>query len=212
MGVDELTATPHYTALAPPPEKAYPSIDAAIADVNTFAGPRGYAVVKGRTNKNKNKTRIKKQWVLCDRGGKPVSTIVDSTDALRPGAGSKKVECPMFCTLKATADENNTLMNGEVWQLIVGCPHHNHEPSLDPAAHPALRKLEKDLAFKATVKAQKHAGMEAHHTYASHYGENPTSLITRRDIHNERANVLAVFISFRTRLLPTYINYPNRAY
>jgi hypothetical protein len=49
--------------------------------------------------------------------------------------------------------------------------------------------LEKDLAFKATVKAQKHAGMEAHHTYASHYGENPTSLITRRDIHNERANV-----------------------
>jgi hypothetical protein len=31
--------------------------------------------------------------------------------------------------------------------------------------------------------------MEAHHIYANHYGENPTFLITRRDIHNERANV-----------------------
>jgi hypothetical protein len=60
MGVDELAATPHYTALAPPPEKTYPSIDEIIAGINTFAGPRGYAVVKGRTNKNKNKTRIKK--------------------------------------------------------------------------------------------------------------------------------------------------------
>jgi hypothetical protein len=58
MGVDELTAILYYTILALLPEKAYPSIDAAIADVNIFAGPRGYAVVKDRTNKNKNKTRI----------------------------------------------------------------------------------------------------------------------------------------------------------
>jgi hypothetical protein len=60
MGVDELTATSHYTTLAPPPEKAYPSIDTIITDVNTFAGLRGYAVVKGRVNKNKSFTRIKK--------------------------------------------------------------------------------------------------------------------------------------------------------
>jgi hypothetical protein len=50
MDVDKLATTPHYTALAPPPEKTYPSIDEAIADINTFAGPRGYAVVKGRMN------------------------------------------------------------------------------------------------------------------------------------------------------------------
>jgi hypothetical protein len=60
MGVDELAVTPHYTALVFPPEKTYPFIDKAIAGINTFAGFRGYAVVKGRTNKNKNKTRIKK--------------------------------------------------------------------------------------------------------------------------------------------------------
>jgi MULE transposase domain len=189
MGVDELTATPHYTALAPPPEKAYPSVDAAIADVNTFAGPRGYAVVKGRVNKNKNFTRIKKVWIQCDRGGKVRSTIVDSEDVRRPGAGSKKVKCPFKATLKATADQDNAIVNGEAWQLSVEYSHHNHEPSIDRAAHPALRKMEKDLAFKAAVKAQKHAGMEANHTYASHYGENPEALITKRDIHNERANV-----------------------
>jgi hypothetical protein len=50
MGVGEFATIPHYTALAPPPEKTYPSIDEAIAGINTFAGPRGYAVVKGRTN------------------------------------------------------------------------------------------------------------------------------------------------------------------
>jgi hypothetical protein len=60
MGVDKFTVISHYTALALPPEKTYLSIDKAIAGINTFAGPRGYAVVKGRTNKNKNKTRIKK--------------------------------------------------------------------------------------------------------------------------------------------------------
>jgi hypothetical protein len=60
MGVDEFIAISHYTALAPLPEKAYPFIDIVIADVNIFAGPRGYAVVKSRINKNKNKTRIKK--------------------------------------------------------------------------------------------------------------------------------------------------------
>jgi hypothetical protein len=68
-------------------------------------------------------------------------------------------------------------------------PYHNHESFINLTAHPVLRKLKKDLTFKATVKAQKHVGIETHHIYASHYGENPTSLITRRDIYNERANV-----------------------
>jgi hypothetical protein len=126
---------------------------------------------------------------LCDRGGKPVLTIVNFTDVLRPGAGSKKVEYLMFCTLKATADENNTLMNEKIWQLIVKCPYHNYELFINLTAHLILRKLEKDLAFKATVKAQKYAGMKAYHIYANHYGENPISLIIRRDIYNERANV-----------------------
>jgi hypothetical protein len=44
-------------------------------------------------------------------------------------------------------------MNGKVWQLIVKCSHHNYELFIDPAAYPVLRKLEKDLIFKATVKA-----------------------------------------------------------
>jgi hypothetical protein len=63
------------------------------------------------------------------------------------------VECPIFCILQATADQNNTLMHGKVWQLTVGCPRHNHDPSTSLFAHPALRKIEKDKAFKATIKA-----------------------------------------------------------
>jgi hypothetical protein len=104
MSVDELIVISHYTALAPLPEKAYPFIDTAITDVNTFAGPRGYAVIKSRVNKNKSFTKIKKVWIQCDRRGKVRSTIVDSENARRPKAGSKKVECPFKITLKATAD------------------------------------------------------------------------------------------------------------
>jgi hypothetical protein len=63
MGVDELIVIFHYTALAFLPEKAYSFIDVVIADVNIFAGSRGYAVVKGRVNKNKSFTRIKKVWI-----------------------------------------------------------------------------------------------------------------------------------------------------
>jgi hypothetical protein len=99
------------------------------------------------------------------------------------------VECPFKCTLKATADQDNDFINGETWQLTVECSHHNHEPSSDPSAHPALRKLHKTPAYKASVKAQKQAGMQANHTYASIYGQESESLITKRDIYNERAIV-----------------------
>jgi hypothetical protein len=80
-------------------------------------------------------------------------------------------------------------MHGEVWQLTVGCPRHNHDPSTGLSAYPALRKMEKNKAFKATIKAQKQAGMQANHTYASVHGQDSESLITKRDIYNERANV-----------------------
>jgi hypothetical protein len=60
MGVNELITNPTYIALAYPPKKVYPSIIAAIIDINLFAAPRDYAMIKKRVNKNKNKTRIKK--------------------------------------------------------------------------------------------------------------------------------------------------------
>jgi hypothetical protein len=71
----------------------------------------------------------------------------------------------------------------------VGCPRHNHDPFIGLSAHPALRKMEKDKAFKATIKAQKQAGMQANHTYTSIHGQNSEFLIIKRDIYNKRANV-----------------------
>jgi hypothetical protein len=189
MGIDELTTNPTYTALAHPPEKVYPSITAAIIDINLFAAPRGYAVIKKRVNKNKNKTRIKKVWIRCNRGGKSTSTVNAST-AQRPNSGSTKTECPFMLTLKETAGMNDDdIIDGEAWQLTVENPRHNHDPTLEPAAHAAHRRLQKTPGFKATVKAQKHAGMEANHTYSSLYGENADSLLTKRDVHNERAKI-----------------------
>jgi hypothetical protein len=50
-------------------------------------------------------------------------------------------------------------MYREVWQLTVECPRYNYDPSTDFFAHPALRKMEKDKAFKIIIKAQKQAEM-----------------------------------------------------
>jgi hypothetical protein len=68
-------------------------------------------------------------------------------------------------------------------------PRHNHDLTLEPAAHTVYRRLQKIPIYKATVKAQKHAGMQANYIYSSFYGESIESLITKRDIYNERANV-----------------------
>jgi hypothetical protein len=73
--------------------------------------------------------------------------------------------------------------------LTVGYPRHNHDPFTGLSAHPALRKIEKDKAFKATIKAQKQAGMQVNHIYASIHGQDSESLIIKHDIYNERANV-----------------------
>jgi hypothetical protein len=80
-----------------------------------FAAPRGYAVIKKRVNKNKNKTRIKKVWIRCDRGGKSTSTVNAST-AQRPNSGSKKTDCPFMLALKETADtDDDDIVVGEAW-------------------------------------------------------------------------------------------------
>jgi MULE transposase domain len=93
-------------------------------------------------------------------------------------------------TLKETAGkDDDDIVNGETWQIIVENPRHNHDLTLEPAAHVVYRRLQKTPVYKATVKAQKHAGMQANHTYSSLHGESTESLITKRDIHNERANV-----------------------
>jgi hypothetical protein len=189
MGVDELAANPTYIALEPPPEKTYASIIAALIDINKWAAARGYAVSKKRVNKNKNKTRIKKVWFACDRGGKAISTV-NIIIAQRPNIGSKKTDCPFMIILKETAGkDDNNIVNGETWQTIVENSRHNYDPTLKPVAHAVYRRLQKIPVYKATVKAQKHAGMQANHIYSSFYGESTESLITKRDIYNERANV-----------------------
>jgi hypothetical protein len=37
--------------------------------------------------------------------------------------------------------DNDDIIVGEAWQLTVENPRHNHDPTLEPAAHAAHRRL-----------------------------------------------------------------------
>jgi len=52
-----------------PPCGIYESVEVAIREMNLWAGPLGYAVIKGRTEYRKDKS-LQKAWVICDRGKK----------------------------------------------------------------------------------------------------------------------------------------------
>ena len=58
--------------LQPPPADWEDALlDSLIYRIQRYAGPQGYAVVKGRTKKFKKTKLDRRAWIRCDRGGKP---------------------------------------------------------------------------------------------------------------------------------------------
>ncbi|KAN0079315.1 hypothetical protein V8E54_004529 [Elaphomyces granulatus] len=86
--------------LAPPPCGIYESVEVAIREMNLWAAPLGYAVIKGRTKYRKYKS-LQKAWIICDRGKKS-RLLVAAADSKRPNRGTKKTECPFSITLLET--------------------------------------------------------------------------------------------------------------
>ena len=57
-------------ALDPPPDDWTDiSLDTLILRIQQFAGPQGYAVLKGRTVAFKKDGLVRKVWLRCDPGG-----------------------------------------------------------------------------------------------------------------------------------------------
>jgi hypothetical protein len=54
-----------------------------------------------------------------------------------------------------------------MWVLQVDRPDHNHDLTTDLTSHAAIRKLDKTAEYRKIVKAQKHAGILAKHTWNS---------------------------------------------
>jgi hypothetical protein len=152
----------------------------AIREFNLWAGPLGYAVVRGRTKYRKDKS-LQKAWVICDRGKKPQLSVA-AADSKRPNRSSKKTGCPFSITLLEAHGKGCGL-----WAATLIDGDHNHPPSSDPADHCAIRSIYKGDGFKETVEAHKKTGLLGSHTLNVFGHENPTIPLTSRDVYNQRA-------------------------
>jgi hypothetical protein len=75
-----------------PPSEApiWPSLAAAMADLNAFTGPNGWALTSFRTEKKKDE--VVRVFLHCDRGGTYRSRV--NEDFSHRGTASRQVGCP----------------------------------------------------------------------------------------------------------------------
>jgi hypothetical protein len=113
-----------------PPSKApiWPSLAAAMADLNAFTGPNGWALTSFRTEKKKDE--VVRVFLHCDRGGTYKSRVND--DFHRRGTASRQVGCPFDAVLR-----HFVAFGG--WKLRIRNADHNHGPA-PPIMHPSLRR------------------------------------------------------------------------
>jgi hypothetical protein len=88
---DDLSFSPSFKPLLPPPNGFFDSPDEIIRTANLWAVDRGYAIVKGRIVK-RNDGFLQKVWITCDRGSKP-RVFVTLINKLRPNRDIIKVNC-----------------------------------------------------------------------------------------------------------------------
>ena len=147
-------------------------------EFNLWAGPLGYAVVRGRTKYRKDKS-LQKAWVICDRGKKPKLSVA-AADSKRPNRSSKKTGFSI--TLLEAYGKGCGL-----WAATLIDGDHNHPPSSDPADHCAIWNIYKGDGFKETVEAHKKTEHLGSHTLNVFEHEDPTIPLTSRDVYNQRA-------------------------
>jgi hypothetical protein len=115
--------------------EGYASSEDLIKAINQQAKIAGYAVTIDRTHLHKDKTP-RRLDLTCDRGGKDRTPRGHN----ERNTTSRKVGCP-WAARAMNWRGNPLVFDATKWYFSVQRPHHNHEPSLDPIAHPAHRVL-----------------------------------------------------------------------
>jgi hypothetical protein len=163
--------------LAAPPELWFNTLEELEADLLRYARENYFGIRTGRSNKDRKGLVINKREYQCDRAEKPKhqETTKDT--------GSRGVACRFHVTARLYVTQGNrwkrTVENG--W-------HNDHEPSLDPSAHPVHRRLTVDE--KAQVAAlSKTRAVSAKVIHIALKQANPNTLVRSRDIWNERARL-----------------------
>jgi MULE transposase-like protein len=157
--------------LEPPPEGLYSSKDELVTQCKEHAKQAGYALSILR-NDAANKSLV----LACVCYGKPLNRwkLTEETRQ-RPNRSSKKTDCKMNCFCKQKDDG---------WMLEVRVGEHNHvaAPIGTYSAH-----RPRDATIKERIEQDMWAGCMVRQTQAQLQQQFPGTLLTKRDIFNERA-------------------------
>lgn len=183
--------TPRNALLPPSLGGEWPSDKEAIAGVNSMVKLLGYAVSTGDSQKSplgiKNKIILK-----CSRGGKRRN---NQETEIRPGAGSKRVQCPFRAVLRL--DENNNL-----WALTeISNDEHNHHGDIE-GSMPMHRRnnmteeIKKDIKSKLDTSATTTEILTEIQKKYNHDPNNP--LLGAKDISNYIGSLRSQRLSNKT--------------
>ncbi|KAJ5700961.1 hypothetical protein N7493_012007 [Penicillium malachiteum] len=154
-----------------PAGKLWPSWEAGLAEINTFARGEGYAVVKARSKPSK-KGELRLISLRCDRGGKyegqPRSRNT-STRALR---------CPFAVSLRRQLPSKD-------WLLVHANVTHNHEPS-PPSTHPVHRRADLRAHQAEIDRYLRLTPLTTQQILLLLKDANPDICLQARDIYNRR--------------------------
>ena len=142
-----------------------------------------YIIIKTRTKARKSdKSKFFKAWIGCDRSRQLNYSVIYS-DSKRSNRDSKKPECPFLAIYQ------NLIKNSGVQDFQIFYRGHNHDLSLNPKGHAAIRKLNRKDKFKITVAAHKSTGILARYIYTHFDRTEPDNNLIIRNIYNKRVKV-----------------------
>ncbi|KAJ3455099.1 hypothetical protein MRS44_013699 [Fusarium solani] len=159
-----------------PPECEYTSRDALFKAINSWAAPRGYAFVTGRSHKEKS-GRLTVTFT-CDRACRPP----DVSKERRRKTSTRGTSCQFSVLAKQSLDKATwTLRHRPDSRFAI----HNHEPTWHQSAHPNHRTLSD--TDRSTISNLTNAGI-APKDIRTYIRQNSNTTATQQDIHNRIAD------------------------
>lgn len=168
---------------AAPPERRFPSFEAAIEFGNQWSRDNGFDLVrinKGKQGRNPQGITYKFLWE-CKRHGKPANTRKLTPDKRQRAArGSVRMGCRMRIVLVAVEPQ---VPQGE-WQIRhCGRNGHNHGPDT-AESFPAIRRRTRTHEMDVFMATQLRQGLSRSETLQLVRQHWPDALVTRQDIGN----------------------------
>ncbi|KAF1813370.1 hypothetical protein P152DRAFT_316037 [Eremomyces bilateralis CBS 781.70] len=181
---------PGWSALAPPPEAYYDSMEDAIEAIHSWTKAHGYDVSKSKPVKTKRDKLLYRYLLRCTRCSKSKNTRkLKPEERRRTKRGSQKSNCPMGVWVCAE-DRNDPqhcrwlVKHQERLQSV----YHDHQPS-HPTTMPNHRRRERTAEIKMRILELQEAGYSTARTLAILQQDYPDMHITSRDIYNERQQI-----------------------